>query len=310
MIDPTRITVDGWVSWQLLTPSGLIVREAEQHNLMLNQGLDLIAQHAFSGLPRYAALGTGSSAPAVAQTALDSEQARTQDSPGGDTITEVSPGVFDIIRVREFTEAVVGNFTEWGFSPTGAGNLAIRELFRDANGNPVVISKGSDQRLRLTYTLRVTIGPVTWAPGAFQISRAGSPVLNITGRGLLLAGYSYGWVEQLITGSGWYHAGFGGDYAGLSYSSGQSRRQAQDTSGTVQPAAYTPGSYSRAGAQITWSTSRAVGTWGSFLCNGNGGDDNYNGMSYVFDFDDGVTLTKTDLQSLTLTGPGISWARA
>lgn len=152
--------------------------EAEQHNLVLNQAYDsLIPQHGLVPLNRYAAVGTGSTAPAPTQTGLVNEVARTGTVPGGesDQVLYISPGVYDIRRVKEFTEAQVGgrNLTEWGFSPVSSAgnNLMCRELFRDGNGNPVVLTLDADQRLRLIYTLRITLTPVT--PQAVTVNIAG-----------------------------------------------------------------------------------------------------------------------------------------
>ncbi|WP_197715854.1 hypothetical protein [Thermus thermophilus] len=85
--------------------------------------------------------------------------------------------MYDIKRVYEFGEAQVGgrNLTEWGFGPVAAagGNLMTRELFRDTNGTPVVLTLASDQRLRLIYKYRVTLGPTTPQPVTVNINGVG-----------------------------------------------------------------------------------------------------------------------------------------
>jgi len=143
-------------------------REGEQHNLILTQFYDsLIPQYGFIGSSQYAVVGTGSTTPNPAQTGLVSEVARSNTVPSGESNAAeyVSPGVYDIRRVYEFTEAQVGgqNLTEWGFAPVSAvgGNLMARELFRDGVGNPVVLTLASDQRLRLIYRYRITLSPTT-----------------------------------------------------------------------------------------------------------------------------------------------------
>ncbi len=158
--------------------------EGEQHNMILDNFYDnLIPSSGILGPSRYAAVGTGSVAPDPTQTILQNEVARSDLLPSGEVngAIYISPGVYDIKRVVEFTEAQVGNrnLTEWGFSPssTSGGSLMTRELFRDANGNPVVITPASDQRLRLIYKYRVTLGPTT--PQAVTV--------NINGLGLRTA---------------------------------------------------------------------------------------------------------------------------
>ena len=172
-----------WLEWQVgryreklsFGPGGkgkadiwLPEREGEQHNLILNQFYDsLIPQYGFVGSSQYAVVGTGSTTPDPAQTGLVSEVARSNTVPTGESNAAeyVSPGVYNIKRVYEFTEAQVGgrNLTEWGFAPvsTVGGNLMARELFRDGSGNPVVITLDSDQRLRLIYRYRITLSPTT-----------------------------------------------------------------------------------------------------------------------------------------------------
>jgi len=150
-------------------------REGEQHNLILNQFYNsIIPQYGFIGSSQYAAVGTGSTAPNASQTQLASEigtstsPRRTNSVPTGES-NEIEAlatyGEYNIRRVLEFTEAQVGglNLTEWGFSPVNTynGPLMTRELFRDGNGNPTVLTLAADQKLRLIYRYKVTVSPTT-----------------------------------------------------------------------------------------------------------------------------------------------------
>ena len=162
-------------------------REGEQHNLILTQFYDvLIPQYGFIGPSRFAAVGTGSTAPDPSQTQLvneigtSSSPRRTNSIPSGesnDIEALANYGEYNIRRVFEFTEAQVGglNLTEWGFSPVSSWNgpLMTRELFRDGAGNPVVLTLASDQRLRLIYRYRITLSPTT----------AQAVIVNIGGNG-------------------------------------------------------------------------------------------------------------------------------
>jgi len=153
--------------WQILDADGRVVREAESptHNIILNQTWDdLIAVYGFRYLSAYAAVGTGSTAPDAAQTQLEAEVARTAFVPSGEReeVVSLGSGVFEVRRVKQFTGDQVGgqNLTEWGWAPISSGaNLSARELFRDANGDPVVVSVNADQSLRLIYKQRVTVSP-------------------------------------------------------------------------------------------------------------------------------------------------------
>ncbi|ACV05056.1 VP29 [Thermus phage P23-77] len=162
----------------------VVDKEGEQHNLILTQTYDsLIPLYGFLDMLRYAAVGTGSTPPDPSQTGLANEVRRTLNLATGYSYyyipTRIADGVADILAAREFTEAEVGglNLTEWGFGPraaSGTGSnprLAVRELFRDGSGNPIVLTLATDQRLRLLYKMRLTVGPVT--PQAVSINISG-----------------------------------------------------------------------------------------------------------------------------------------
>ncbi len=147
--------------------------EGEQHNMILSQFYDsLIPEHGFIIPSLYAAVGTGSTAPDPTQTQLANEIGppswRAEFPPLGieDEIEALAtPGEYNVYRVREFPETVVGglNLTEWGFSPFSYRNGALmtRELFRDGSGNPVVLTLAADQGLRLIYRYKVAVSPTT-----------------------------------------------------------------------------------------------------------------------------------------------------
>ncbi len=145
-------------------------RVGEQHNLILDITYDnLIPTYGLTALAAYAAVGTGSSAPAANQQALDAQIARTNAAPSGwtDTQAVIASQDIDIQVEREFTPTQIGgqNVTEWGFAPDATGPLMTRELFRDGSGTPITLTLAADQSLRLIYAYRVSITP---APGAGQ----------------------------------------------------------------------------------------------------------------------------------------------
>jgi len=199
-------------------------REGEQHNLILNQFYDsLIPQYGFIGPSRFAALGTGSTAPDPSQTQLVNEigtsgsPRRTSFVPAGES-NEIealaTSGEYNIRRVYEFTEAQVGglNLTEWGFSPVSSynGPLMTRELFRDGVGNPIVLTLDTDQRLRLIYRYKVTVSPTSQQSVSVNIGGNGPGIR--TARFLLTGMFS-------TSGSSGF---FGVDYFGILLSSSNS----------------------------------------------------------------------------------------
>jgi hypothetical protein len=159
--------------------------EGEQHNMILNQFYDsLIPQYGMVGSSLYAAVGTGSTAPDPTQTQLANEigtsssPRRTSSPPPGQhhqVEALATPGEYNVLRVHEFPETWVGglNLTEWGYSPLSSRNGALmtRELFRDSNGNPIVLTLAADQSLRLIYRYKVTVSPTS--PQAVSVNIGG-----------------------------------------------------------------------------------------------------------------------------------------
>jgi hypothetical protein len=192
--------------------------EGEQHNLILDGFYDsIIPSQGFIFASLYAAVGTGSTAPDPRQTQLANEigtsstSRRTNTVPTGESNAleaQASPGEYIIRRVYEFPETSVGglNLTEWGFSPyySWNGQLMTRELFRDSNGNPVVLTLAADQRLRLIYRYKVTVSPTS--PQAVSVNIGGD------GPGIRTAKF-------LLTGK----YGNGSTYGGITFPSGGQR---------------------------------------------------------------------------------------
>lgn len=162
--DKIQIGVKGWVEVRLINREGKVVHEHTQDNLILDKGLNyILSSLRAEKIHLYVAVGTGSSTPTPTQTALDAEVARTNAtlSAGPDIeITALADGYYRISRTRTFDyNQANGNLTEFGASETTTG-VNTRELFRDANGNPIVITKTSNERLVITYHIEVMFSPV------------------------------------------------------------------------------------------------------------------------------------------------------
>ncbi|GIW33785.1 hypothetical protein [Meiothermus sp.] len=178
-----------------------------QHNLILNKGLDhglanwggiiihpveIIDYRGFEQMFVYVAVGTGTTAPANNQTGLSNEIARTAANLGlgaGRTRQRLSDGVHRITFTRAFDYSQAnGNLTEFGgsHSPNSADGTHTRELFRDGGGNPIVITKTSNERLAITYHFEVTLTPTTeTAQGSINLlDNSGNVVLTRLVKGL------------------------------------------------------------------------------------------------------------------------------
>ncbi|MBO1438345.1 hypothetical protein [Meiothermus sp. CFH 77666] len=304
--------------WQIIGPDGRVVREADQacHNLVLDNAKELVATLGLFEQSEWAVIGTGSTAPNPSQTGLVNERARTNQTGGPtDSTTEVSTGVWEITRYRQFTAAQVGgqNLTEWGFSGSGTAgnNLMSRELFRDGSNNPVTLTLDSDQQLRLIYKVRVTVGPTTPQTASMNITGIG----NRTGQFVLQ--------QRIITGAHGYNAN---PVQGLSsfaraanppkWIYGFQRRtlgygdafwdinNMVDFAGAYE--AYTANSQNRKMSPAVRSVTEVNGTIVGIGMNENHAITGPYPRMY-FQFDVGQEITKDNLHELTIAGFEISW---
>lgn len=311
--------LEGWLNYELIDTEGRTVQSGEQHNLIVDQGLDVVAQVGIWGLQSAACVGTGSTAPATNQTALVAEIARTSAKPVADVLTKLAPGVYENTVTMEFDfPQGNGNLTEWGFShgSNSSAGICVRELFRDAQGTPIVLTKTDAQKLRLVYRLRVTFGPVQ--PTAFAFNLAG--VGQVTGRmGLVHRAYS-------IEDGNFLHStdnderiipsiimGFSKpglltrNVGAFTYDTEMQRDDVMGATVAVDP--YITGSYRRT-YTMTLSTSEGnMPIWGLSFS-----DHRYKGKTYsrpgglVFAFDSAVA--KDNAHTLSIQGVGVSWGRA
>jgi len=301
----------------------VVEREAEQHNLILNQTYDsLMAQYGITYLTSYAAVGTGSTPPSPSQTGLANEVRRTNRNAaggsGGFSYARVANGVYEQTVIREFSESEVGNLnlTEWGFSPSGSAgnNLMSRELFRDGNGNPIVITPASDQRLRLIYKTRITLAPVVAVNASINISgigvRTGKYVLTLSDGG---SGGSYPdlvVVELAMTGNVVDSGGNpSGAYQNVYLHSVQLPISYTDTTassgflGYKWPGlqSYAANSRQRKTNPTTFLSNEANGTIRTI------GLGPFGGGGFRFVLDSGQEITKTSLYKLTIGEFTLTW---
>lgn len=306
--------------WQIIGPDGRVVREADQacHNLVLDNAKELVATLGLFEQSEWAVVGTDSTAPNPSQTGLVNERARTNQTGGpSDSTTEVSTGVWEITRYRQFTAAQVGgqNLTEWGFSGSGTAgnNLMSRELFRDGSNNPVTLTLDADQQLRLIYKVRVTVGPTT--PQAASINIAG--IGNRTGTFVLTRGTAgtqvfaniVNFLSAMARGS---HAFIFHNYSGsavspLGYASNIPNLNNLDTvQKTPGFQGYTPNSQQRTMNAALYTTAQANALWRGF---GLSETSNFSQLSprLYFQFDNGQEFTKSNLYELSISGFRVSW---
>lgn len=195
--------IGGELMWELIDTRNfsrpVVVRKGKQKNMILGKMIDywmktnndnnflgtMKSSSASIGHVRYCVLGTGTSAPARNQTALDSQIGSNKSFQTHSASPDF--GVYGVYTetTYEFQEDECnGDLTEWGIKPysTTPGSLLCRELFRDENGDPVVLTKTNSQVLRMTYRLyaqrvsdcsesTVTCGDTTYTCKGYMVNR-------------------------------------------------------------------------------------------------------------------------------------------
>jgi hypothetical protein len=334
-------SMNGWLQWQLVDRRGREVRAGEQSNLILDQGLDGVAEHAIlervtssSGarfpIIRYAAVGTSSASPEVTDVGLGSELARVDTLFATNALTRPGDGVYRLTIFIEFDYAAAnGNLTEWGFSwsESPGSNLFNRELFRDDEGDPETVTKTSDEKLRLTYALEVSLSPTAFTAGWFELGGVGT----VNGQYRLLRGAeptsvsTSGRAADLMLFSrlagGVSNPGVIGDCHASStdasawtYEQNPSLSTATRSSlGLLDRDAYVPGSFERSGGRWWWDTDRGnndpvrslilVGTHDTLAVT-------TIHAGYVFAIDSGDFFAKDDEHTLEVGVPTVTWGRA
>lgn len=351
---PARVgaTLKGWLEWRLINRAGREVRGGEGPNLILDQGLDEIAAtellaQAGAGsvatyfpLIRYAAVGTSTSSPTTSDTGLGTEVARTDTTFATETIARPSPGVYQFTRFVEFGyDEANGVLAEWGFSSSASvgANLFNRALFLDGGGSPDAITKTDQEKLRLTYTLEVTLTPTSLTAGSFTLDGVGT----VNGDYMLIGGDAPIDRNDRAKGSDLlvFSTLARGDLATVVSSfvtrpTGSATVDGTDRGGTLytdtvtvtaantndlvfeERDSYTPGSFTREGGSWAWDTSvgnldpvRAVFLNGA----GNSGQSGQNTtmrVGYVFAIDSGDAFEKDNEHRLIIGVPTVTWGRA
>lgn len=345
----------GWMEWRLINRQGREVAGGEGPNLILDQGLDQIATvemllqlgagatlTTYFPLIRYAAVGTNSGAPATSDTGLGAEVARTDATFATDTISRPSAGVYQLTRFIEFDyDEANGVLAEWGFSSSASAgsNLFNRALFTDSGGSPDAITKTDQEKLRTTYTLEISLSPVSMTAGSFAVTNVGtlngdytligsSAPASLTERGkapdlLLFSALARGSLGTSFSTSVLPApasiVASGSNLSGVTYTdsithSGEvaSPRIARDVYEARD--AYTPGSFTRIGGSWRFDTPYAnLDPIKGFYLGGSGEADSlntYQRMGYAFDLDLADEFTKDDEHTLTIGVPTVTWGRA
>ena len=148
----------GYIGWELRR-NGKVIRSSEGvfHNLLVDQGLDMMNGVSLTNLVAQAQMGTGATAPNVADVGLVAPVA-TAMRPAvlvvAATYVAGPPDYWYKRYTYNFTELFAnGNLTEIGIFHNG-GTMAIRQLLKDGTGTPTTITKTVTDQLLITFEIR------------------------------------------------------------------------------------------------------------------------------------------------------------
>lgn len=258
----SNVRVEGWFELELVhARSQIVTRRVRFRNLIVNAGMDALGTSRALDLMSYCAVGTGNTAPAVTDIALEVELARTN-SDGGFPDTKGTAAGNEYAwfkRTRSFTTAQAnGNLTEVGMFRLSAGApMFCRQLLKDELGNPTTITKTSEFELRVIYEYRVY---PNLADVIYSAVVNGAP-MDVTARPALI-GFHWDAATDFPGGATLNNVFDATTYAGAAAALGAVTARPNGTESAVAAfgdlvlAAYVNGSFSR-DATITWVSSKS-----------------------------------------------------
>lgn len=284
----------GWFKIEAIRPDGTRRVLADWFpNLILDGGLDRMGANA--NYLSWCQVGSGSTAPVAAQTALVNRIAGTNTVQASSTGAQASAPYYGWARrTYRFAQGVAaGNLSEVGVGWATSGSLFSRALILDGGGSPTTITVLSDEVLDVTYELRRYPGTV-----------------DLTGT-VVLDGVTHNWVSRaagVTTAGVWTGTGAMVLDAAQSFSGNIGAVTALNPSGTsgsltATALAYSAGSYTRAatvsaglGDSNLSGGIRSIIVWSNVV-----------GTSrYQIQFDPAIPKDNTKVLSLTIQH---SWAR-
>lgn len=152
--DGSKVT--GWVTLTVYDQFGNVKQKVENHNLVVDQGLDEMSHRVFgvggvgTTVFNYIGIGTSSTAPSAGQTALVTPICtRVQDaspdsdsSVSGETSTSVISSFSGVTCAGAITEAGI-------FNAVSSGQMLARSTFG-------VVTIGASDTLNVNYTITIT----------------------------------------------------------------------------------------------------------------------------------------------------------
>lgn len=148
-----RFGVDGHFTIRAVSRRGVRLL-ADFDNLILDSGLERLG----TGTPvTHVQLGTGSTTPAVGQTALTAFAFSSSNQTASVESYVAGPPVYhQCVKTYRFAAgAATGTFAEIGVGWASSGSLFSRALILDGGGSPTTITVLSDEALDVDYRFRI-----------------------------------------------------------------------------------------------------------------------------------------------------------
>lgn len=284
----------GWFKIEATRPDGTRRVLADWFpNLILNGGLDRMGEN--NDYLSWCQVGSGSTAPVAAQTALVNRIAGTNAIQVATSGAQATAPYYGWRRnTYQFDQGVAaGNLSEVGVGWDTSGSLFSRALILDGGGRPTTITVLSDEVLAVTYELRRYPGTV-----------------DLTGT-VVLDGVTHNWVSRAAGVTDQYCWGGEGEmalYWAESYNGDIGPVTQFTPSGesgllTATPLAYSSASYTRAATvSAGLNDSNLSGGIRSIVTGSSAADTS----RYQIQFDPAIPKDNTKVLSLTIQH---SWAR-
>jgi len=273
-------------------------------NLILNSGLDFLGTNEPENVGlatgyQWCKVGTGSTAPAVTQTALVAQIAEANNfgpvvKTGPDSPNYIMQNtVFYQFEIGEIVATIAEIGVGW---TSGVGSLFSRALILDESGNPSPITLTSIDQLQVYYRLNF-VPFTTDFPGSFVI---GTTTYNYTGRHAMIGAFDPFVIPRSFNGYLSLARAYGTDFE-LGPITGLPTGTSLGLSSSKTVGSYTNGNY-YLDITYTWEPDNGVGVGGI-----KGLDFDMTGGNY-FQIELVNPIPKTNTQRLTLTIRN-SWAR-
>lgn len=256
-----QIGLTGHFSLDIYNPETGEHRQYEFDNIITNGGLDRLGSAqgtstAATMVVGYVQVGTGSTAPAVTDSALATYLAGTDRYFTSSASYGGAPDYYTAVQFSwQFNQGVAaGNLSEIGVGWASSGSLFSRALILDGGGNPTTITVTAIEFLTVNYTLRM-YPPLTDATGTISLDGSDYDYIvracGVNGGNWGSHGVS-GYASYQGSLNAWAYTGdittvTGATPAGSSSALG---------SGTPTRAAYSAGTY-----KLSMTCSASIGVW-------------------------------------------------